>query len=160
LRLSWGYTYERQVTPTEADHQFRKPSDSWSADISRDLITVGVPVHAFDQRSVEAILMMIETAGGDDIFEELSHHSSAKDRIIKDPIEVARRAPHIIIGSWCGKHFRPDLLVAREGWTQIPAVRNAQIHDIKSAVILSPGPVAIEQGLAELCSLFDAWENR
>ena len=103
---------------------------------------------------------LIEIAGGEDIFPELSRHHSAKQRIIPDPLEVARRAPDIIIGSWCGKHFRPEHVAARAGWAEIPAVRNGQLHEIKSAIILTPGQVVIEEGLPLLAKIFEEWKSR
>lgn len=187
------------------------------ADIASDLIKAGVPVHAFNQRSVEDILAMIETvgrlvgaeeksltlvgglekiieeartlaaglprrprvyfeewdepqisgirwvsemiaiAGGDDIFSENAAKQSAKDRIIADPLEIVRRAPDIIIGSWCGKKFRPERVTARSGWADVPAVLSGQLHEIKSAVILNPGPVAIREGLPALARIFTRW---
>lgn len=187
------------------------------ADISRDLIKAGVPVHAFNQRNVHGILAMIETvgrlvgvvepamalvgelediveqarlaaaklprrprvyfeewdeppisgigwvseliaiAGGDDIFGDLADRQSASERIIADPLEIVRRAPEIIIGSWCGKRFRAEKVAARPGWQSVPAVVDGQIHEIKSAVVLSPGPVAIREGLPALRRLFDDW---
>ena len=189
------------------------------ADIASDLIKAGVPVHAFNQRSVEDILAMIETvgrlvgveekalalvggleqiieetrtlaaglprrprvyfeewdepqisgirwvsemiaiAGGDDIFSENAAKQSAKDRIIADPLEIVRRAPDIIIGSWCGKKFRPERVAARPGWAAVPAVVSGQLHEIKSAVILNPGPVAIREGLPALIRIFEGWAD-
>ena len=61
-----------------------------------------------------------------------------------------RRAPDIILGSWCGKKFRPDRVAARSGWSSIPAVRDGELHEIKSAVILQPGPAALTEGLEAL----------
>lgn len=187
------------------------------ADIARDLIKAGVAVYAFNQRSVEDILAMIETigrlvgavekasalvagleeliedartaaarlprrpkvyfeewdeppisgirwvseligiAGGDDVFSENAVKQSAKDRIIADPLEIARRVPDIVIGSWCGKKFRPEKVAARPGWAEVPAIANGQLHEIKSAVILNPGPVAIREGLPALTRLFAQW---
>lgn len=183
------------------------------ADIAADLIRAGVPVHAFNQRSVEDILAMVETvgrlvgaeekalalvaelegiieatrataaalprrpkvyfeewdepqisgigwvselisiAGGEDIFAELAAKSSAKERIIADPQEVVRRAPDLILGSWCGKHFRPERVAARPGWDAVPAVAKGQVHEVKSAVILTPGPIAIREGLPAIARL-------
>ncbi|HEX5804571.1 MAG TPA: ABC transporter substrate-binding protein [Azospira sp.] len=100
---------------------------------------------------------MIEIAGGIDVFADNARQQSAKQRIIADPLEVVRRAPDIIIGSWCGKHFRPERVAARDGWAGVPAVANAQIHELKSAVILNPGPVAIREGLPALAALFRQW---
>ncbi len=190
------------------------------AEISRELIAAGVPVYAFNQRSVDDILAMIATvgrlvgaeekalamvaelqaiidgvraeaaklpqrprvyfeewdepqisgirwvsemieiAGGIDVFADRAQCQSAKERILADPLEVVRRAPDIIIGSWCGKHFRPERVAAREGWQAVPAVANAQIHELKSAVILNPGPVAIREGLPALLKLFQGWAEQ
>lgn len=103
---------------------------------------------------------MIHIAGGDDVFEELASHSSAKQRIIADPMEVVRRAPDIIIGSWCGKKFQPDTVRNRTGWGSIPAVREGMVTEIKSADILSPGPAAITEGLTQLAALIRRWQER
>ncbi len=187
-------------------------------DISRDLIKAGVPVYAFNPRSVEDILGMVETlgrlvgaearalalvagleaeiaqtralaaerlkrtgqrprvyfeewdeplisgirwvselieiAGGEDIFAERARSPLARDRM-PSPEEVIAAAPDIIIGSWCGKHFRPERVAARPGWQAIPAVNRQNIYEIKSAVILTPGPVAISEGLPRLLEIFD-----
>jgi iron complex transport system substrate-binding protein len=58
---------------------------------------------------------LITIAGGDDVFAERAVCSLAKDRILSDPAEVIRRAPDIILGSWCGKRFRPENVKARPG---------------------------------------------
>lgn len=92
---------------------------------------------------------LIGIAGGVDIFPELAGCKSAKDRIAT-PEAVIRRAPDIIIGSWCGKKFRKEKVATRPGFDAIPAVRNGQIHEIKSALILQPGPAALTDGLAAL----------
>jgi len=68
---------------------------------------------------------LIQMAGGDDCFPELALQSMGKDRIIADPMEIVRRSPDIIIGSWCGKKFRPEKVAARAGWGDVPAVRNS-----------------------------------
>ena len=189
------------------------------ADIARDLIKAGVPVYAFNQRSVDDTLGMVETigrlvgaeeramrmvaeleaqiartraiaatriartghrprvyfeewdepnitavrwvselieiAGGENIFAERAASPLARDRILADPLEVVERAPEIIIGSWCGKHFRPERVAARPGWSAVPAVANGRLHEIKSAIILTPGPVAISEGLPLLLDIFD-----
>ena len=96
-------------------------------------------------------------AGGDDVFPELAKESLGKNRIIADPLEVPRRAPDVIFGSWCGKKFRPELVAAREGWGEVPAVRAGQLHEIKSSIILQPGPAALTDGLRELHAQLAAW---
>jgi iron complex transport system substrate-binding protein len=187
-------------------------------DIARDLIKAGVPVYAFNTRSVEDILGMVETvgrlvgaedkalaivaqleaqiaearthatarlartgrrprvyfeewdeplisgirwaselieiAGGEDIFAEQARSPLARDRR-PIPEAVIAAAPEIIIGSWCGKHFRPERIAARPGWETVPAVRDGRLHEIKSAIILTPGPVAISEGLPQLQAIFD-----
>ena len=189
------------------------------ADIARDLIKAGVPVYAFNMRSVDDILGMIETlgrlvgaeakaaelvaeleaqiaatraiaaariaktghrprvyfeewdepnitavrwvsemieiAGGENIFTDRAASPLARDRILADPLEVVRRDPEIIIGSWCGKHFRSEHISRRPGWSTVTAVQKGQMHEIKSAIILTPGPVAISEGLPLLLKIFD-----
>ncbi|MFZ6753719.1 cobalamin-binding protein [Undibacterium sp. Dicai25W] len=189
------------------------------AELCKELISTGVEVHAFNQRTIAGILRMIKTvgnlvdkqaeanaliaslqtqidyikaqtsddqprpkvyfeewneplmsgigwvselisvAGGNDVFSDLAVHFSAKQRIIADPMEVVRRAPDIIIGSWCGKKFRPESLKEREGWRQIPAVREGYVFEIKSPDILSPGPAAIEHGLLQLRQIIGTWQK-
>ena len=89
---------------------------------------------------------LIAVAGGVDVFEDLSHAPSAKDRIVTSE-QVIAAAPDIIIGSWCGKKLRPEKIAARPGWSDIPAVRNGHIFEVKSPLILQPGPAALGDGL-------------
>jgi len=70
---------------------------------------------------------------------------------------VLARAPDMVIGSWCGKKFRPDKVAARPGWSALPAVRDAQIFEIKSADILQPGPAALTDGFEQLHELMKQW---
>lgn len=93
---------------------------------------------------------LIEIAGGVDVFSELSLSQSASGRIIADPQEVVRRKPDVIIGSWCGKKFRPERLAARPGWGEIPALQEKQLYEIKSADILQPGPAALTDGVKRI----------
>ncbi|HZW23607.1 ABC transporter substrate-binding protein [Noviherbaspirillum sp.] len=103
---------------------------------------------------------LIAIAGGEDIFPELAAQAGASARIIADPQEVVRRAPEIIIGSWCGKKFRPESLAARAGWDAIPALRDGLVAEVKSADILSPGPSAITEGLPQIAALVRQWQER
>ena len=96
-------------------------------------------------------------AGGDDIFPELAVQAMGKDRIIANGQAIIDRAPDIVIGSWCGKKFRPEKVSARAGWQDVPAVRNRQLFEIKSADILQPGPAALTDGVAQLHKIFAAW---
>jgi len=97
-------------------------------------------------------------AGGDDVFPELAVQSLGKDRIIADAQTIIDRAPDIIIGSWCGKKFRPEKVAARPGWQDVPAVRTGQIFEIKSADILQPGPASLTDGVAQMHRIFSHWE--
>ena len=100
---------------------------------------------------------LITLAGGDDCFSDLAALPRAKQRIIADPLEVVRRAPDIIIGSWCGKRFRPEQVVERAGWDAVPAVAQAQLFEIKSADIMQPGIGALTDGLDQLAALIRQW---
>jgi iron complex transport system substrate-binding protein len=96
-------------------------------------------------------------AGGDDIFPELALQSMGRDRIIASGQTIIERAPDIIIGSLCGKKFRPEKVAARPGWQDVPAVRTGQIFEIKSADILQPGPAALTDGAAQLHRIIVDW---
>jgi iron complex transport system substrate-binding protein len=100
---------------------------------------------------------LIDIAGGDDIFPELAAASLGRDRIVVDPMEVVRRRPDIIIGSWCGKKFAPQRVAARPGWQEVPAVRDGELHEIKSPLILQPGPAALTDGLDALQRIVRGW---
>lgn len=102
---------------------------------------------------------LITIAGGEDCFAELSTEQSAKHRIIADPLEVVRRKPDIIIGSWCGKKFRPAQVAARLGWDIIPAVQSNQLFEIKSCDILQPGPAALTDGLGQIRQIIGQWSK-
>jgi iron complex transport system substrate-binding protein len=102
---------------------------------------------------------LVGIAGGDDVFPELARESLGKNRIIADVMEVPRRAPDLIFGSWCGKKFRPEHVAARPGWNDVPAVRDGQLHEIKSSIILQPGPAALTDGLAELHRRIVQWQE-
>ena len=100
---------------------------------------------------------LVRVAGGDDVFPELAQQSLARARIIADGAEVVRRAPELILGSWCGKRFRPEKVAARAGWADVPAVRDGALHEIKSPLILQPGPAALFDGVDALQSAILDW---
>ena len=187
------------------------------ADVAAALVRAGLPVHVFNQRSVDGILAMVRTvgdlvgageraaglaaslranvdaararavsrplkprvyfeewdeppicgirwvselidaAGGTDVFADLARSPGARGRIVEDPAEVVRRAPDIVVGSWCGRKFRPERVRARPGWDAIPAVRDGELHEIKSPDILQPGPAALTDGLARLERIVADW---
>lgn len=99
-------------------------------------------------------------AGGDDVFPERALCALAKDRILADPAEVIRRAPDIILGSWCGKRFRPERVAARAGWSTVPAVRDGEVYEVKSSLILQPGPAALTDGLDVIHGVVRRWSQR
>jgi iron complex transport system substrate-binding protein len=99
---------------------------------------------------------LVEIAGGEDVFSELSRSQGAAGRTIADPGEVIRRNPDVIIGSWCGKKFRPERVAARTGWDGISAVKENQLHEIKSADILQPGPAALTDGVRRIHEILKA----
>ena len=102
---------------------------------------------------------LIEIVGGVDIFADRRNQSAAKDRIVTVE-EVVEREPDLIIGSWCGKKFRPERVVARPGFDRIPAVQRQDMYEIKSSLILQPGPAALTDGLTELQRIIERWASR
>ena len=101
---------------------------------------------------------LVEIAGGKDIFEETRMHHDAKNRIVESR-EVVKRNPDIIIGSWCGKPFKKQTVKNRKGWESISAVQQNQLHEIKSTIILQPGPAALTDGLDALVNIIDTWRG-
>ncbi|MGV8930846.1 MAG: cobalamin-binding protein [Luteimonas sp.] len=109
---------------------------------------------------IQWVAELVRIAGGDDVFPELSTQSLARNRILADPSEVVPRAPDIILGSWCGKKFRPEKVAARPGWDAIPAVRDGELHEIKSPLILQPGPAALTDGVRAIAAIIREWSQR
>lgn len=103
---------------------------------------------------------LIAIAGGDDIFPERAAASLAKARIVADSRAVVERAPDIIFGSWCGKKFRPERVTQRPGYASVPAVRDGELHEVKSPIILQPGPAALTDGLDALHAVIAGWVGR
>jgi iron complex transport system substrate-binding protein len=99
---------------------------------------------------------LIEVAGGIDVFPALSRHKNAKERIVSGE-ELIAANPDIIVGSWCGKKFVPSKVAARPGFAAIPAVRDGFLREIKSALILQPGPAALTDGLDALATIIAQW---
>jgi iron complex transport system substrate-binding protein len=117
----------------------------------------------WDEPMISAIRWVSELvaiAGGEDIFHEKSLSQAASGRIVHDPDEVVKRTPEVILGSWCGKKFRPERVAARPGWKAIPAVRENQLFEIKSAEILQPGPAALTDGVRRIHSVLEAFVSR
>jgi iron complex transport system substrate-binding protein len=105
---------------------------------------------------IQWVSELIEVAGGAEVFPALAAQKSAKDRIVSAG-DVIAAAPDIIVGSWCGKRFVPAKVCARPGFAQIPAVRDGALFEIKSALILQPGPAALTDGLDQLVRIVADW---
>lgn len=114
----------------------------------------------WDEPRISAIRWVSELvgiAGGDDCFPELAREPLGKNRILASDDEIIRRDPQIVIGSWCGKKFRAEKVAARPGWGAVTAVREGQLHEIKSADILQPGPAALTDGVEQLHRIVMEW---
>ena len=103
---------------------------------------------------------LIEIAGGEDVFSERSHSQAASGRIVAEARLVVEKQPDVILGSWCGKKFRPERVAARAGWAEIPAVRDGELHEIKSADILQPGPAALTDGVRRIYAILTDYLRR
>jgi iron complex transport system substrate-binding protein len=102
---------------------------------------------------------LIEIAGGEDVFPALSRRKNAKDRIVSADELIAAK-PDIIVGSWCGKKFVPAKVAARPGFADVAAVRDNFVREIKSPLILQPGPAALTDGLDALAAIIEEWAAR
>ena len=94
-----------------------------------------------------------------DIFADRKNQSAAKDRVVTAD-DVVAREPDLIIGSWCGKKFRPERVATRPGFDRTPAVQRGDLYEIKSSLILQPGPAALTDGLANLQTILERWAVR
>lgn len=98
---------------------------------------------------------LLELAGGEDVCAETRASHDAPGRV-KAPEEVARRDPEVVIASWCGKRARREVIAGRPGWAGVRAVREDQLYEVPSAVILQPGPAALEDGVRALAAILAA----
>jgi len=109
--------------------------------------------------SVRWVSQLIEIAGGINVFDDVSKEHAASQRVVNGE-QVLQAKPDVIVASWCGKKFNESELVERPGWCELPAVRNGQVFEIKSAEILSPGISAITRGLPRLVDCLSQWRER
>jgi iron complex transport system substrate-binding protein len=105
------------------------------------------------------VSQLIGVAGGEDVFQDLSRSQAATGRIVTSQA-VVEKAPDVMIASWCGKKFRPEHVRGRAGWKEVPAVRDGELHEIKSAEILQPGPAALSDGLRRLQDIIARWAEK
>lgn len=103
---------------------------------------------------------LIEIAGGIDCYQEFSKQSLAKNRIVADASDVIAKKPDIYIASWCGRKFDKEKVTSRDGWRDIPAIKNNDIYEVNSTDILQPGPAALTDGVAQLASIISQWAER
>jgi iron complex transport system substrate-binding protein len=108
---------------------------------------------------IQWVTELVEMAGGVDCFPEHKNKPLASGRIIKDFSEVVKRNPDIIIGSWCGRKFRPDRVRKRPGWENIDAVKNDHLYEIDSSIILQLGPAALTDGIKALQEIIYGWSK-
>jgi iron complex transport system substrate-binding protein len=101
---------------------------------------------------------LIGIAGGIDVFADVSVRKSAKDRIVSAELVIAAR-PDIVVGSWCGKKFVPKRVAARAGFDRVPAVATGWLREIKSTIILQPGPATLTDGVDALAAIFREWAS-
>jgi len=144
-KLAAGY----EARLAEIAQKSQKKSQKKSQEKSQKKSPPSVYFEEWDEPMITGIKWvseLVEVAGGRDIFPHLAHQKSAKDRFVTSE-QVIQAAPDIILASWCGKKVRPEKIAARPGWQDIPAVKNQQIAEIKSALILQPGPAALTDGL-------------
>ncbi len=141
----------------------RRGLDAITVEAARLPVRPKVYFEEWDEPQITGIRWVSELvaiAGGDDIFPERALEPLAKGRILADPLEVVRRAPDIVFGSWCGKKFRSDRVAARAGWRDVPAVRDGELHEVKSPRILQPGPAALTDGVADIAAVIRRWSAR
>jgi iron complex transport system substrate-binding protein len=100
---------------------------------------------------------LIEAAGGVNVFADRARGRAARERFVTHA-EIIAHSPDVIIGSWCGKRFRPDHVMARPGYEAIPAIKCGAVYEIKSSLILQPGPAALTDGLAALKAIIERWQ--
>src|SRR5258707_11321640 len=102
---------------------------------------------------------LVEIAGGEDVFADLSRSQAATGRIVNSEA-VVKKAPDILVASWCGKKFKPERVRSRAGWEAVPAVRDGELHEVKSAEILQPGPAALTDGVRRLHAIIARWAEK
>ncbi len=127
--------YEQRLASIQARSAQRQPVKVYFEEWDEPMIS-----------GIQWVSELVGIAGGNDVFPELASQPAAKDRFVQSE-QVIAAAPEVIVASWCGKKVRPEKISARPGWESIPAVRDNRIVEIKSPLILQPGPAALTDGL-------------
>ena len=70
-------------------------------------------------------------------------------------------SPFILYSDGDGNIFEDVSLYAcgRSGWDAVPAVRDGELHEIKSPLILQPGPAALTDGLDAIHHVVRQWST-
>ena len=136
-------SYEKRLNDLQIKKQCGNPPRVYFEEWDSPMIT-----------GIKWVSELIEIAGGQDVFFELSGNEAATDRIVTSQ-QVINASPNIIVASWCGKKVRSEIFHDREGWAVLPAVEKNCIYEIKSPLILQPGPAALTDGLDKLVQIFD-----
>ena len=110
--------------------------------------------------SIKWVSEIIEICGGKNLYESDNSKSLAKDRIVNDDREIIKFNPDIILVSWCGKKFKKNKMTSRKGWESINAIKNNNIYEIDSSVILQPGPAALTDGLMTISKIINHWHQK
>lgn len=110
--------------------------------------------------SIQWVSEIIELCGGINIFSDMANSQLAKGRILENDERILKENPDIILASWCGKPFRKKKMLARENWDKLSAVQENQVFEIKSEIILQPGPAALTDGVKIISKIFDNWEKK
>tara|TARA_B100001057_G_scaffold285512_1_gene285734 strand:+ start:2548 stop:3360 length:813 start_codon:yes stop_codon:yes gene_type:complete len=110
--------------------------------------------------SIKWVSEIIEICGGQNLYDSHNSKSLAKDRIVKDDREIINFNPDIILVSWCGKKFKKNKMTSRKEWESINAIKNNNIFEIDSSVILQPGPAALTDGLKIISEIINNWHQK
>ncbi len=85
---------------------------------------------------------LIERAGGRNLLADAELKSATLE-----VAEAQRLAPEIVVMSWCGvkeEKYRAEVVLRREGWENVPAVRDERVHPITEAFLGRPGPRLVD----------------
>ena len=110
--------------------------------------------------SIKWVSEIIEICGGQNLYDSCNSKSLAQDRIVNDHREIIKFNPEIILVSWCGKKFKKNKMICRKGWESINAIKNNNIYEIDSSIILQPGPAALTDGLKAISKIINNWYQK